>query len=59
MDEMDEMEREFNTDDSGIDLTDWIPVCEKLGKERTIKLIRNGTQLEVALQMIKFYPRHD
>lgn len=56
---MDEMEREINTDDSGIDMTDWLPVCEKLGKERTIKLIRNGTQLEVALQMIKFYPRHD
>lgn len=31
----------------------WIPVYKKLGRERTIGLVKNGTSLEVAKQMIK------
>lgn len=34
-------------------LADWVPVYNKLGRERTIGLIKNGTSLEVAKQMIK------
>ena len=34
-------------------LKDWMPVYKKLGRERTIGLIKNGTSLEVAKQMIK------
>ena len=30
-----------------------MPVYNKLGRERTIGLIKNGTSLEVAKQMIK------
>ena len=33
---------------------DWIPVYISLGRERTIGLIKNGTQLEVAKQMCKY-----
>lgn len=32
---------------------DWIPVYTKLGRERTIGLIKNGTSLEVAKQMLR------
>lgn len=32
---------------------DWLPVLKKLGRERTIGLIKNGTSLEVAKAMIK------
>ena len=32
---------------------DWIPVYTKLGRERTIGLIKNGTSLKVAKEMIK------
>lgn len=32
---------------------DWLPVYKQLGRERTIKLIANGTTLDVALQSIK------
>lgn len=32
---------------------DWIPVYKKLGRERTIGLIKNGTSLKVAKEMIK------
>lgn len=32
---------------------DWVPVYNKLGRDRTIGLIKNGTSLEVAKQMIK------
>ena len=31
----------------------WVPVFKALGRERTVKLIENGTSLEVAKQMIK------
>lgn len=31
---------------------DWIPVYERLGRDRTIRLIENGTTLNVAKQMI-------
>ena len=34
-------------------LTKWVPVFKALGRERTVKLIENGTSLEVATQMIK------
>lgn len=34
-------------------LEDWLPVISKLGRERTIKLINNGTSLEVAKAMTK------
>ena len=34
-------------------LKDWVPVYKKLGRERTIGLIKNGTSLEVAKEMIK------
>ena len=34
-------------------LKDWVPVYKKLGRERTIGLIKNGTSLEVAKKMIK------
>ena len=34
-------------------LKDWVPVYKKLGRERTIGLIENGTSLEVAKQMLK------
>ena len=34
-------------------LEDWLPVLKKLGRERTIGLIKNGTSLEVAKAMIK------
>ena len=34
-------------------LTKWVPVFKALGRERTVKLIENGTSLEVAKQMIK------
>ena len=32
---------------------DWVPVYKKLGREKTIGLINNGTSLSVAKQMIK------
>ena len=32
---------------------DWVPVYTKLGREKTIGLINNGTSLSVAKQMIK------
>ena len=32
---------------------DWLPVLKKLGRERTIGLIKNGTSLDVAKAMIK------
>lgn len=32
---------------------DWVPVYTKLGREKTIVLINNGTSLSVAKQMIK------
>ena len=34
-------------------LSKWVPVFKALGRGRTIKLIKNGTSLEVAKQMIK------
>lgn len=34
-------------------LSKWVPVFKALGRGRTIKLIENGTSLEVAKQMIK------
>ena len=34
-------------------LSKWVPVFKVLGRARTIKLIKNGTSLEVAKQMIK------
>ena len=34
-------------------LTKWVPVFKALGRERTVKLIKNGTSLEVAKKMIK------
>lgn len=34
-------------------LTKWVPVFKALGRERTVKIIKNGTSLEVAKQMIK------
>lgn len=34
-------------------LTKWAPVYKALGRDRTIKLINNGTSLEVAKQMLK------
>ena len=34
-------------------LKDWVPVYKKLGRERTIGLIKNGTSLNVAKEMIK------
>ncbi|MBO7323707.1 MAG: hypothetical protein J6U51_09025 [Bacteroidales bacterium] len=32
---------------------DWVPVYTKLGREKTIGLIKNGTTLSVAKQIIK------
>ena len=32
---------------------EWLPVCEKLGEEKTMKLIQNGTTLKVAMKMIE------
>ena len=34
-------------------LSKWVPVFKALGRERTVKLIKNGTSLEVAKKMIK------
>ena len=34
-------------------LSKWVPVFKALGRERTVKLIKNGTSLEVATKMIK------
>lgn len=34
-------------------LKGWVPVYKKLGRERTIGLIKNGTSLKVAKEMIK------
>lgn len=34
-------------------LSKWVPVYKKLGRNETIKLIKNGTSLEVAKKMIK------
>lgn len=34
-------------------LSKWVPVFKALGRDRTVKLIKNGTSLEVAKQMIK------
>lgn len=31
----------------------WVPVYNKLGRERTIGLIKNGTSLEVVKQMLR------
>ena len=33
---------------------EWLPVCEMLGRERTIKLIDNGTTLDVAMMICRF-----
>ena len=33
---------------------EWLPVCEILGRERTTKLINNGTTLAVAKAMCCF-----
>ena len=32
---------------------DWVPVYTKLGREKTIGLINNGTSLKVAKEMMK------
>ena len=32
---------------------DWVPVYNKLGRENTIGLIKNGTTIDVAKKMIK------
>lgn len=32
---------------------EWLPVCEKLGEEKTIRLIQNGTTLRVAMKMVE------
>ena len=32
---------------------DWLPICDHLGYERTIGLIKNGTTIDVAKQIIK------
>lgn len=34
-------------------LSKWVPVYKKLGRNKTVKLIENGTSLEVAKKMIK------
>lgn len=34
-------------------LSKWVPVYKKLGRERTIGLIKNGTSLKVAKEMVK------
>ena len=34
-------------------LKGWVPVYKKLGRERTIGLIKNGTSLDVAKEMLK------
>lgn len=34
-------------------LSKWVPVFKALGRERTVKLIKNGTSLEAAKNMIK------
>ena len=34
-------------------LKDWVPVYKKLGREQTIGLIKNGTSLKVAKEIIK------
>lgn len=34
-------------------LKKWVPVYKKLGRERTIGLIKNGTSLKVAKEIIK------
>ena len=34
-------------------LKGWVPIYKKLGRERTIGLIENGTSLKVAKQMIE------
>ena len=34
-------------------LKGWVPVYKKLGRERTIGLINNGTSLDVAKEMLK------
>ena len=31
----------------------WLPIYEKLGREKTIKLIQNGTTLKVAKEMTR------
>lgn len=33
-------------------LSKWVPVFKALGRDRTVKLIKNGTSLEVAKGMI-------
>lgn len=33
---------------------EWLSVMEKLGRERTVKMIKNGTSLKVAEEMIKW-----
>lgn len=33
---------------------EWLSVMEKLGRERTVKMIKNGTSLKVAEDMIKW-----
>ena len=41
---------------AGTDLLmkEWLPVYKKLGRERTIGLIKKGTQLHVAKEMCKY-----
>ena len=34
-------------------LSKWVPVFKALGRERTVKLIKNGTSLDVAKEMLK------
>lgn len=33
---------------------DWVPVYTKLGRDKTLGLIKNGTSLKVAKEMTKF-----
>lgn len=33
---------------------DWVPVYMKLGRDKTLGLIKNGTSLKVAKEMTKF-----
>lgn len=34
-------------------LSKWVPVFKALGRDRTVELIKNGTSLEMAKQIIK------
>lgn len=41
------------TYEEGLIQEQWAEVCERLGKERTLRLIQNGTTLDVANQIIQ------